>query len=216
MESFFAGLIGFLVGRGLAPRDAMSIVQALEKFLGFEPPLGLTGYALKDMEQGKKLKSAVVVRGKTYHAVALRDILKHEAVSVLGKDGAYLEIAPQVKGSSEQESGVVAVQDDQEKVILTVKGDGTHLHSRVYVQDDEVSVTVVLDGGDIYIGKPSSLNGRGFTATTPYISLTRYTADGPCDVLLTAPYRFKESFAIRVRNESGVSRVAQAWVVTST
>lgn len=97
MESFFAGLIGFLIGRGVAPGQATILVKTLERILGFEPPLGLTGYALKHMERGKKYKSSVVVRGKTYHAKPLQDVLKYEAISVLGKAGAFLQVAPQIR-----------------------------------------------------------------------------------------------------------------------
>ena len=97
MEAFFAGLIGFLIGKGVAPADAQSIVKALETYLGFEPPLGLTGYALMDMPQGEKKNTSVVIRGKTYNAIALNDISKHSQISVLGRKGAYLEVAPLFK-----------------------------------------------------------------------------------------------------------------------
>ena len=92
MEAFFAGLIGFLIGRGIPRKDAESIVKALEKYLGFEPPLGLTGYALKDMAKGDKVNAGVVVRGKAYAATAVGDIRKHEEIAVLGKSGDYLEV----------------------------------------------------------------------------------------------------------------------------
>ena len=94
MESFFAGLIGFLVGKGVAPADAQSIVKALETYLGFEPPVGLAGFALQNMVKGKKYKASVVVRGKTYDVHALDHISKYSQISVLGKKGAYLEVAP--------------------------------------------------------------------------------------------------------------------------
>ena len=94
MESFFAGLVGFLVGRGVAPSDAASIVKALERYLGFEPPVGLTGYVLSDMAVGEKKKTNVVVRGKTYGAHALEAILKYQQVAVLSKTGDYLDVAP--------------------------------------------------------------------------------------------------------------------------
>lgn len=42
-EAFLAGLIGFLIGKGVAPQDAKAIVEGLRTYLGFEPPLGLTG-----------------------------------------------------------------------------------------------------------------------------------------------------------------------------
>jgi len=93
MEAFFAGLIGFLIGRGLCPRDAKAIVKALQEYLGFEPPLGLTGYALRDMEKNKEYNSAVVVRGKTYDAKALDVIKRYSPVCVIGKHGNYLLIA---------------------------------------------------------------------------------------------------------------------------
>ena len=96
-EAFFAGLIGFLIGKGVAPQDATSIVEGLRTYLGFEPPLGLTGYSLRDMEKGKRLKTCVVVRGKSYNAVALEDIVRHSTISVLGKKGAYLEVAPTIE-----------------------------------------------------------------------------------------------------------------------
>jgi len=70
-EAFLAGLIGFLIGRGVEPQDATSIVEALRSYLGFEPPLGLTGYALEDIQAGKEANSAVVVRGKAYDVVAV-------------------------------------------------------------------------------------------------------------------------------------------------
>ena len=96
-EAFLAGLIGFLIGRGVAPNDAKSIVEGLRTYLGFEPPVGLTGYALKDIPKGKTQKACVVVRGKTYDAVALEDIIKHSKISVLGKQGAYLQVAPTIE-----------------------------------------------------------------------------------------------------------------------
>jgi len=96
LEAFLAGLIGFLIGRGVAPKDAQAIVKALQQYLGFEPPLGLTGYALKTLEKGEESEAGVVVRGKTYPAKALEKIIKYHAVSVLGKHGSYLEIAPMV------------------------------------------------------------------------------------------------------------------------
>ena len=96
-EAFLAGVIGFLVARGVPKEDALSIVKALETYLGYEPPLGLTGYSLMDISKGDKKNTCVVVRGKTYHAVALDNIIKHSTISVLGKRGAYLEVAPTIE-----------------------------------------------------------------------------------------------------------------------
>ena len=93
MEAFFAGLIGFLVGKGVAPADAQSIAKALETYLGFEPPVGLTGFVLSDMTAGQRKKSNVVVRGKTYNAHALEALTKYDEVSVLAKSGDYLQVA---------------------------------------------------------------------------------------------------------------------------
>ena len=97
MEAFFAGLIGFLIGKGIPRKDAESIIKALRELLGYEPPLGLTGYALKQMQKNKKYKSSVVVRGKTYSAKALEDISKHDQVSILGKTGDYLGVARTIR-----------------------------------------------------------------------------------------------------------------------
>ena len=93
MECFLSGLIGYLIGAGVKPGEARVVVTALERYLGFEPPVGLTGYALKDMLAGKKYKTAVVVRGKTYSAQPLQDLSKYSQVSVLSRSGAYLQVA---------------------------------------------------------------------------------------------------------------------------
>jgi len=95
-EAFLAGLIGFLIGRGIEPKDAQSIVETIRAYIGFEPPLGLTGYALDDLEKGKQAKAAVVVRGKTYDALALEQVRRNDEIAVLGKRDAYLEVAPTV------------------------------------------------------------------------------------------------------------------------
>lgn len=97
MEAFLAGLIGFLIGKGMAPADAHAVAKALETYLGFEPPLGLKGYSLVEMTQGKHYKSAVVVRGKTYSVFALEDIAKYSEVSVLGRRGADLDVALSIR-----------------------------------------------------------------------------------------------------------------------
>ena len=97
LECFLAGLIGFLIGRGIPRKDAESIVKALYELLGFEPPVGLTGFAIRDMEKGKKYKSGVVVRGKTYPAIPLEKMVKYDAVSVLGKTGDYLNVARSIE-----------------------------------------------------------------------------------------------------------------------
>lgn len=94
MESFYTGLLGFLVGKGVSPADSKNIVEALQRYLGFEPPVGLTGYALTTMTKGKEYKTSVVVRGKTYDAKALEDIQKHQQIAVLSKTGACLDVAP--------------------------------------------------------------------------------------------------------------------------
>ena len=96
MEAFFAGLIGFLIGRGVPREEANAVVEGLRTYLGFEPPLGLTGFALKDMEKGKDYKTSVVVRGKTYSAHALETINKYEPLSILGKTGDYLQVARRI------------------------------------------------------------------------------------------------------------------------
>jgi len=93
LEAFLAGLIGFLIGRGIEPADAAAVVEALRTYLGYEPPLGLTGYALQDIQAGKEANAAVVVRGRAYDVVALNSILKQTQVSVLGKKGERLEVA---------------------------------------------------------------------------------------------------------------------------
>jgi len=96
-EAFLAGLIGFLIGRGIEPKDAAAVVESLRTYLGFEPPLGLTGYALEDVEAGKEANAAVVVRGRAYDIVALEQIPKHSQVSVLSKKGERLEVAPTIE-----------------------------------------------------------------------------------------------------------------------
>ena len=93
MESFFAGLLGLLVGRGVSQEDAQVVVKVLQEYLGFEPPVGLTGFVLRDLEQGEKKKASVVVRGKTYPAHALEDLIKYDEVSVLSKTEEYLDVA---------------------------------------------------------------------------------------------------------------------------
>jgi len=96
-EAFLAGLIGFLIGRGIEPKDATAVVEALRTYLGFEPPLGLTGYALQDIVAGQEANAAVVVRGRAYDVVALEQIPKHSQVSVLSKKGERLEVAPTIE-----------------------------------------------------------------------------------------------------------------------
>jgi len=96
-EAFLAGLIGFLIGKGIPPRDAESVVEALRTYLGFEPPLGLTGYALEDIAAGEEKKASVVVRGKAYDVVALEAVAKHSAISILGKKDALLQVAPTIE-----------------------------------------------------------------------------------------------------------------------
>jgi len=95
-EAFLAGLIGFLIGRGVSPQDARAVVEALQTYIGFEPPLGLTGYALEDLAKGAKANAVVVVRGKAYDAIALDAVTKHSEVSVLGKKDGCLQIAPTI------------------------------------------------------------------------------------------------------------------------
>lgn len=96
-EAFLAGLIGFLIGRGIEPKDATAIVEALRTYLGFEPPLGLAGYALQDIVAGQEANAAVVVRGRAYDVVALEQIPRHSQVSVLGRKGERLEVAPTIE-----------------------------------------------------------------------------------------------------------------------
>lgn len=93
MESFFAGLLGVLVGKGISQEEASSIVKALRGYLGFEPPVGLKGFVLCDLATGQARKSAVVVRGKTYDAEALEDLTKYDEVSVLARSGEALQVA---------------------------------------------------------------------------------------------------------------------------
>ncbi|MDI6905661.1 MAG: hypothetical protein QMD13_09315 [Candidatus Bathyarchaeia archaeon] len=104
MESFLAGLIGFLVGRGVTPKDAESVVEALRAYLGFEPPVGLTGFVLSDMEKGERKKSNVVVRGKTYSAEALESLRKYDEVSILSKSGGCLQLARTIAHLSDVET----------------------------------------------------------------------------------------------------------------
>ena len=93
MESFFAGLLGLLVGKGVSQEDAQVVVKVLQEYLGFEPPVGLTGFVLCDLARGEKKKAGVVVRGKTYSAHALEDLIKYDEVSVLSKSEEYLDVA---------------------------------------------------------------------------------------------------------------------------
>ena len=97
MECFLAGLIGFLIGRGIPRKDAESIVKALYELLGFEPPVGLTGFAIRDMEKGKEYKRGVVIRGKTYACIPLEKMVKYDAVAILGKTGDYLNVARSIE-----------------------------------------------------------------------------------------------------------------------
>jgi hypothetical protein len=58
---------------------------------------------------------------------------------------------------------------------------------------------VYVDGVRAHWMSPQTMNSYGFGASTPHFSLTRYAADGQCDVLLTHVFEFQSSLAIKVQ-----------------
>jgi len=161
LEALLAGIIGFLVGRGIAPKDAKAIVEALEKYLGYEPPLGLTGYSTKAMERGKRYKGAVVVRGKEYDAYALDDISLYTAISVLGKREGYLDVAPIIEHKYIRKGIELVVKHGEVTcphrlwtTLVDIKGKDLHLTSLEISLPHESDLMLAVAGYDVE-GEPT-------------------------------------------------------------
>ena len=212
MEAFLAGLIGFLIGRGIPRKDAESIVKALRELLGFEPPVGLTGYSVKDMEKNGKYKASVVVRGKAYDAIALEDIKKHEAISVLSKTGAHLEVARVItinimeipKSSSQVIYGLEEVPSQEEETTIgAVEGAGFVSHIRWTTGHDKVVLTVYCDGNLAESLSPQTLNTLGHTANTPVLPLKKYAPAGTCAGIFNVPFQFQRKCEVKAHQLTG-------------
>ena len=182
MESFFSGLLGVLVGKGFSQQEASSIIKALRDYLGFEPPVGLKGFVLRDLAEGEKKKSAVVVRGKTYDADALEALTKYDEVSVLAKSGDYLQVARTITHMADVETigqilnimNLVNIGNieniesaniktlDGKNIIIDLLKQTAYTERRTTISNNGVEINWAAPTGNIRSGKFFPRGMRGF------------------------------------------------------
>jgi hypothetical protein len=129
-----------------------------------------------------------------------RAVLSGETVGDLPVSGTLNTIEiPAI--SSRTTSGSVSVPSGTEQTVLTVSGLGECdcLKLAVFAASysDYTSFRVYCDGVEVFHNSPRDLSLDGHTASTPAISLLKYSSGGDCVILLTKRFMFRRSLIVK-------------------
>lgn len=102
--------------------------------------------------------------------------------------------------SDERLTGSVSLSDVGETTLRTIHGAGTvefiEFKTGAAVQSDRTHLRVYCDDVLSWYYDFFSLNARGYTTSTPRMSLSKYADDGLCVVLLTLRFSFKRELRL--------------------
>lgn len=74
-----------------------------------------------------------------------------------------------------------------------------NFYSKAKTNSHKVILRVYCDGDEAFEWDPIMLNTRGYTSSTPGISLLKYGVDGDCVVHLTLRFEFQRHLKITVQ-----------------
>jgi hypothetical protein len=106
-------------------------------------------------------------------------------------------------GTSQRDASGVTLTDGVENTMLTVNGAGysQFIDAKVaaHASSHNVTVRIYCDGVLAYSVAFIVASDKGFTASTPGVSLTAYTADGVCELLFTTKFEFRRSLVVTMQ-----------------
>jgi hypothetical protein len=121
--------------------------------------------------------------------------------------------------SSMYESDYVTIPGLSEATILTFSGAGEcdtiYFGIGTATDSHKLKLRVYCDGSLAFEASPQSLFDRGFTASTPHISLLIYNANNVCTVLLTKRFTFRRELRIAAYATTSNSQLCVAWALPS-
>jgi hypothetical protein len=121
--------------------------------------------------------------------------------------------------SSQSESLSTTIPGTTEKTLLTFSGAGecdtVYFYVAAATDSHLLKLRVYCDGNLAYEASPNIVNLRGFTASTPNISLLKYADNGICAVLLTKVFKFRRELRIAAYAPTSNSQGCLAWALPS-
>lgn len=99
------------------------------------------------------------------------------------------------------------VEEDVETTLVDIHGAGyvdtIQFTIGANPDSDDTSLRVYCDESKVFDNDPDGWEAYGYTASTPHFSLTSYTADGYCHMLLTRRFDFRQRLRITALNNYG-------------
>jgi hypothetical protein len=160
--------------------------------------------------------------GVTWAAAPLRYWIR---VGVIGETVGDLPVSGTVNTieipsvSSQSESLSTTIPGTTEKTLLTFSGAGecdtVYFYIAAATDSHLLKLRVYCDGNLAYEASPNRIHDRGFTASTPHISLLLYADNGICAVLLTKVFKFRRELRIAAYAPTSNSQGCLAWALPS-
>ncbi len=195
------------IGRPFWPYDSLFVVidQGLSATVGL-------GYKSVSPYEGFMSGDGGVTWYDTPHRYLITVQLAAANPVVLPVSGIVTNV-PMPGTTSSYATGGVTLNPGEKKTIASVYGAGRLIHCHFTATRDDVALIFKIDGVELHdfaVGGNTPANlARGFTASTPGISLLRRTLDGQSDMLITLPLEFRQSIEFIAENLESVSVTAE-------